>query len=169
GAARALGHPAVMLGVPESSGLGCGVSGSIERVRAIGPSYLLDLRVGERTIEVRWEWYVNPPALDEIISIAVTPDTLRFFNERNVRRSAGSPFGQPTAALGAREGVEEQQEDAAAADAEGQDERADSSDERPVESAIAASEESETLDAAPGAEATPPDSAPAFTPSQGLM
>lgn len=81
GAARALAHPAVMLGVPESSGLGCGVSGTLERVRAIGPTHLLDLHVGERTIEVRWEWDLNPPDADEAITIAVPPGTLRFFNE----------------------------------------------------------------------------------------
>ncbi len=90
GTARALGHPAVMLGVPEASGLGCGVSGTLERVRAIGPTHLLDLRVGERTIEVRWEWDLEPPELASVISIAVTPGTLRFFNEPNVRRPAAT-------------------------------------------------------------------------------
>lgn len=90
GTARALGHPAVMLGVPDGSGLGCGVSGVLERVRAIGPTHLLDLRVGERTIEVRWEWDQSPPEADAVIAIAVTPGTLRFFNEPNVRRPAAS-------------------------------------------------------------------------------
>jgi len=90
GTARALGHPAVMLGVPDDSGLGCGVSGTLERVRAIGPTHLLDIRVGERTIEVRWEWDLNPPEPDAIIAIAVTPGTLRFFNEPNTPRPAAS-------------------------------------------------------------------------------
>jgi thiamine transport system ATP-binding protein len=81
GVARALAHPSTMLGVPESSGLGCGVSGMIERIRAVGPTYLLDLRVGDRLIEVRWEWDVAPPPRDQPIGIAVTPNTLRFFNE----------------------------------------------------------------------------------------
>ena len=90
GTARALGHPAVMLGVPDGSGLGCGVAGVLERVRAIGPTHLLDLRVGERTIEVRWEWDASPPEADAVIAIAVTPGTLRFFNEPNVRRPAAS-------------------------------------------------------------------------------
>ena len=90
GTARALGHPAVMLGVPDGSGLGCGVAGVLERVRAIGPTHLLDLRVGERTIEVRWEWDQSPPEADSVIAIAVTPGTLRFFNEPNVRRPAAT-------------------------------------------------------------------------------
>jgi len=90
GTARALAHPAVMLGVPEESGLGCGVSGTLERVRAIGPTHLLDLRIADRTIEVRWEWDLNPPEPSDVISVAVTPGTLRFFNEPNVRRPAAS-------------------------------------------------------------------------------
>ncbi|MCB9483696.1 MAG: ATP-binding cassette domain-containing protein [Dehalococcoidia bacterium] len=90
GRARAMAHPAVMLGVPESSGLGCGVAGTLERVRAIGPTHLLDLRIGERTIEVRWEWDLNPPDGSEAIAVAVTPGTLRFFNEPNTPRPAGS-------------------------------------------------------------------------------
>lgn len=90
GAARALAHPAVMLGVPDESGLGCGVSGTLERVRATGPTHLLDIRVGERTIEVRWEWDLNPPEPEAIIAIAVTPGTLRFFNEPNTPRPAAS-------------------------------------------------------------------------------
>ncbi len=81
GTARAMAHPSAMLGVPESSGLGCGVTGLIERIRATGPTYLLDLRVGDRLIEVRWEWDLAAPPWDEPISIAVTPGTLRFFNE----------------------------------------------------------------------------------------
>ena len=90
GAARALGHPAVMLGVPDGSGLGCGVSGTLERARAIGPTHLLDLRVGERTIEVRWEWDQSPPEADAVIAIAVTPGTLRFLNEPNISRPAST-------------------------------------------------------------------------------
>ncbi|MGE3961243.1 MAG: ATP-binding cassette domain-containing protein [Dehalococcoidia bacterium] len=90
GRARALSHPAVMLGVPESSGLGCGVAGTVERVRAIGPTYLLDLRIGERTVEVRWEWDLNPPDAQEVIAVAVPPGTLRFFNEPNAPRPAGA-------------------------------------------------------------------------------
>ncbi len=81
GTARALAHPATMLGVPESSGLGCGVAGVVERVRAVGPTHVLDLRVGDRLLEVRWEWDPEPPGLEEPVSIAVTPGTLRFFNE----------------------------------------------------------------------------------------
>lgn len=90
GRARALAHPAVMLGVPDESGLGCGVSGTLERVRATGPTHLLDIRVGERTIEVRWEWDLNPPEPEAVIAIAVTPGTLRFFNEPNTPRPAGN-------------------------------------------------------------------------------
>jgi thiamine transport system ATP-binding protein len=89
GIARALAHPSTMLGVPEESGLGCGVSGMIERVRATGPSYVLDLRIGDRVVEVRWEWDAAPPRRDLPIGIAVTPNTLRFFNEPVVHQAAG--------------------------------------------------------------------------------
>lgn len=89
GTARAMAHPAAMLGVPESSGLGCGVTGMIERIRATGPTYTLDLRVGDRLTEVRWEWDLVPPPSDEPISIAVTPGTLRFFNETAPRERRG--------------------------------------------------------------------------------
>jgi hypothetical protein len=100
GVARALAHPSTMLGVPEASGLGCGVSGMVERIRAVGPTYLLDVRVGDRLIEVRWEWDIAPPPRDLPIGIAVTPDTLRFFNEpvppQPAPRDAHAP--QPEAA-----------------------------------------------------------------------
>jgi len=81
GTARALAHPAAMLGVPDTSGLGIGVTGTVERIRAIGPTYLLDLRVGDRLIEVRWEWDPAPPPLGLATAIAVTPGTLRFFSD----------------------------------------------------------------------------------------
>lgn len=96
GTARALGHPAVMLGVPDESGLGCGVSGTLERVRAIGPTHLLDIRVGERTIEVRWEWDLNQPDPHAVIAIAVTPGTLRFFNDPNGPRPVAGPPSDAT-------------------------------------------------------------------------
>jgi len=166
GTARALGHPAVMLGVPEVSGLGCGVSGILERVRAIGPTYLLDLRVAERMIEVRWEWDLNPPEPGEVISIAVTPGTLRFFNEPNVRRPAAAIEGDVPA------------ED----DSEATDINADPNSDTLRSSGAAAAVVAAPTGAVWGSESVmdersstaepEPEWAPAateFTPSQGLM
>lgn len=98
GTARALAHPTAMLGVPEESGLGCGVAGLVERVRATGPMYVVDLRLGDRIVEVRWEWDPMPPALETPLGIAVTPNTLRFFNEPPSGRtieSAAPPEATP--------------------------------------------------------------------------
>ncbi|MDO9445212.1 MAG: hypothetical protein Q7K37_07835, partial [Dehalococcoidia bacterium] len=85
--AVALAHPSSLLGVPVDSGLGCGVEGEIVRVRAYGPTWILDLRLGDRLMEVRWEWDVAPPPRDQRIAIAVRPDTLRFFNAGTDGRS----------------------------------------------------------------------------------
>ncbi len=162
GTARALAHPAVMLGVPDGSGLGCGVSGVLERVRAIGPTHLLDLRVGERTIEVRWEWDQSPPEAEAVIAIAVTPGTLRFFNEPNVPRPAASEEGDEP---GSRESGWRRRETIAV----GQDE---------PEATDAATDEvpSEALDEEPAPEGVEDDvfvtsraEVSEFTPSQGLM
>ncbi len=79
--ALALAHPSALLGVPVDSGLGCGIEGEIERVRAYGPTWVLDLRVGNRTLEVRWEWDMVPPLRGERIAVNVRPDTLRFFDD----------------------------------------------------------------------------------------
>lgn len=78
--ALALAHPSALLAVPVGSGLGCGVQGSVARIRALGPTWVLDVRLGGRVIEVRWEWDVAPPPMDQPVAIAVRPDTLRFFN-----------------------------------------------------------------------------------------
>lgn len=81
--ATALAHPAAMLAVPEDSGLGCGVAGTVERIRATGPTYLLDVRIGERMVEARWEWDIAPPSLRSAVALAVNAGTLRFFNDPN--------------------------------------------------------------------------------------
>ncbi len=85
--ALALAHPSALLAVPVDSGLGCGIEGSIARIRAYGPTWVLDVRLGNRLMEVRWEWDVAPPPLDQPVAIAVRPDTLRFFNASR----AGAP------------------------------------------------------------------------------
>jgi ABC-type Fe3+/spermidine/putrescine transport system ATPase subunit len=76
----AMAHPTALLGVPPESGLGCGVQGTVIRARALGPMFLLDLAVADRTIEVRWEWDLVPPPTGAEIAIAVRPGTLRFFD-----------------------------------------------------------------------------------------
>jgi hypothetical protein len=63
------------------------VEGEIVRIRAYGPTWILDLRLGDRIMEVRWEWDVAPPPRDQRIAIAVRPDTLRFFNAGGDGRS----------------------------------------------------------------------------------
>ena len=157
GTARALAHPAVMLGVPEQSGLGCGVFGTLERVRAIGPTHLLDLRIAGRTIEVRWEWDLNPPAPSDVISVAVTPGTLRFFNEPSVRRPAASV-----------------ENDEYTEEAVGESEAGFRSPAGVAAAPLTESAE-ERWEPEPGAESSAgstwerPQAAPVFTPSPGLM
>lgn len=113
GTARALAHPTAMLGVPDASGVGCGVAGQIERIRATGPTHLLDVRIADRVVEVRWEWDLAPPPMDELIGIAVTPGTMRFFNER-----AAAPQGTRPPARDAVGSVEDDDGDGADDDGE---------------------------------------------------
>ncbi|MDA1240358.1 MAG: ABC transporter ATP-binding protein, partial [Chloroflexi bacterium] len=79
--AMALAHPSSVLGVPPESGLGSGVEGTIGRVRAYGPTWVLDLELADRILEVRWEWDRVPPSRGQRVAVAVRPDTVRFFNE----------------------------------------------------------------------------------------
>jgi len=101
--AVALAHPSSLLGVPPESGLGCGVEGEIVRIRAYGPTWILDLRLGDRIMEVRWEWDVAPPPRDQRIAIAVRPDTLRFFNVSGDGRSVEARRPAPAASARVRE------------------------------------------------------------------
>jgi thiamine transport system ATP-binding protein len=79
-AAVVLAHPSTLLGVPAGSNVGSGVAGDILRIRPHGPMHLLDVQLEDRTIEVRWEWDLRPPAIGTRVEIAARPGTLRFFN-----------------------------------------------------------------------------------------
>lgn len=92
--ARVMAHPASLLAVPAGRGLGCGVSGPVLAALSAGPMHRLEVAIGPRVIEVRWEWDLLPPPAGSVVDLAVRPDTLRFFEEPNgsamhVHRSAG--------------------------------------------------------------------------------
>ena len=79
GRARVMAHPTTLLAVPPRRGLGCGVVGSVVGRRPDGPQHVLDVALGARRVEARWEWDLEPPPLGERVEIAVRPGTLRFF------------------------------------------------------------------------------------------
>ncbi len=79
-AAVVLAHPSTLLGVPPGLNLGSGVSGTVAAVHPQGPMHLLELEVGERRLEVRWEWDLRPPALGTQLEVVARPGTLRYFN-----------------------------------------------------------------------------------------
>ena len=78
-AARVMAHPAALLAVPADSGLGSGVAGLVMRSRAQGPTWLVDLAIGGRAVEARWEWDLIPPRAGTRLAIAARPGTLRVF------------------------------------------------------------------------------------------
>ncbi|MEI6136184.1 MAG: ABC transporter ATP-binding protein [Chloroflexota bacterium] len=79
-AARVMAHPSALLAVPTDSGLGSGVAGLVVRTRAQGPTWLVDLAVGGRMIEARWEWDLVPPRNGTRLAVAARPGTLRVFS-----------------------------------------------------------------------------------------
>ncbi|MBM3139544.1 MAG: ABC transporter ATP-binding protein [Chloroflexi bacterium] len=80
-AASVFAHPETLLGVPTGLRLGCGVTGVVMRSRPSGPMHMLDVAIGRRPVEVRWEWDLQPPAPASTVEIAARPGTLRFFGE----------------------------------------------------------------------------------------
>lgn len=89
--ARAMAHPASLLAVPADMGLGCGVTGTVIRARAQGPAWVVDLALGPRQVEARWEWDLLPPRPGARLAIAAQPGTLRVF--------AAGPASAPDASL----------------------------------------------------------------------
>ena len=85
--ARGLAHPASLLAVPADSGLGSGIAGLVVQARPQGPAWVVDLSVGGRLIEARWEWDLVAPRLGTRLAIAARPGTLRVFDV--------SPFNTP--------------------------------------------------------------------------
>lgn len=81
--AQVMAHPASLLAVPEGRGLGCGVGGPVCAVRPEGPLHRLDVAIGARMIEVRWEWDLHAPALGTVVELAAWPGTLRLFEQPN--------------------------------------------------------------------------------------
>lgn len=79
-AARVMAHPSALLAVPTDSGLGSGVAGLVVRTRAQGPTWLVDLAVGGRMVEARWEWDLVPPRNGTRLAVAERPGTLRVFS-----------------------------------------------------------------------------------------
>ena len=79
-AARVMAHPSALLAVPAETGLGSGVAGRVVRSRAQGPTWLVDLALGDRLVEARWEWDLLPPRAGTRLAIAARPGTLRVFS-----------------------------------------------------------------------------------------
>lgn len=69
-----------VLAVPAETGLGSGVAGRVVRSRAQVPTWLVDLALGGRLVEARWEWDLMPPAAGTRLAIAARPGTLRVFS-----------------------------------------------------------------------------------------
>ena len=79
GLMRVMAHPSTMLAVPDGRHLGSGLSGVVVASRPDGPVPLLDIVVGTRHVEARWEWDLDAPRIGTVVEIAVRPDTLRFY------------------------------------------------------------------------------------------
>ena len=75
-----MAHPASLLAVPPQKGLGCGVGGRVTSSHPDGPLPLVEVVLGGRRMEVRWEWDRRAPAIGEVVEIAALPDSLRFYD-----------------------------------------------------------------------------------------
>ncbi|RLT27738.1 MAG: ATP-binding cassette domain-containing protein [Chloroflexi bacterium] len=84
GLMRVMAHPSTMLAVPDGRHLGSGLSGVVVAIRPDGPVPLLDIVVGTRHLEARWEWDLDAPRIGTVVEIAVRPDTLRFYGSAPV-------------------------------------------------------------------------------------
>lgn len=91
--ARVMAHPASLLAVPADSGLGSGVAGLVVQARPQGPTWVVDLSVGGRLIEARWEWDLVAPRLGTRLAIAARPGTLRVFDVSPFRSSTPTVAG----------------------------------------------------------------------------
>ena len=80
GRSRVFGHPSALLAVPAGRGLGLGIHGRVIAARPEGPSATLEVDLGPRQLQLRWEWDLEPPAPGAEIEVAARPETLRFFS-----------------------------------------------------------------------------------------
>jgi hypothetical protein len=96
-AARIMAHPAALLAVPADSGLGSGVAGLVVRSRAFGPTWTVDLSVGGRLVEARWEWDLVAPRVGSRLAIAARPGTLRVFPSTLAEIAGAIPRAAPSA------------------------------------------------------------------------
>jgi hypothetical protein len=88
--------------VPAARGLGIGVHGIVLGARYDGPLPALNLLVGDRRFDVRWEWDPSPPATGSLVELAAPADTLRYFGTR--QQAAGDADGEPASAFEAPRG-----------------------------------------------------------------
>ncbi len=80
GRAHVMAHPAGVLAVPGGRGLGCGLSGVVVATRHDGPLPLLEIALGERHVEVRWDWNFEEPSPGAVVDLAVRMEALRFYS-----------------------------------------------------------------------------------------
>ncbi len=101
GRARVMAHPSSLLAVPEGRGLGCGLRGVVVATRPDGPLQSLQVALGGRHVDARWEWDLEAPLIGSVVDLAARPETLRYYGGRPP--VPGSP---PPAAGGDQAGAE---------------------------------------------------------------
>ena len=76
---RVMAHPAALLSVPPGTGAGLGIGGPVLASRPDGPTTRLEVALGPRRIDVRWEWDADGPEEGTPVELVAPPETLRFF------------------------------------------------------------------------------------------
>jgi hypothetical protein len=85
--------------VPDGLHLGTGLTGVVVATRPDGPVPLLEIAIGSRHVEARWEWDLEAPAIGSVVEIAARPETIRFFGAGTAahvpEHSAGPHLDEP--------------------------------------------------------------------------
>ena len=69
--------------------------GRVRAARPAGPTFTVEVELGDRTIEVRWEWDLDGPEPGEEIDLAARPETLRFFPAHEVNAATDVTVDTP--------------------------------------------------------------------------
>ena len=56
-----------------------------------GPLHVLEVALGGRHADVRWEWDLEPPLIGSVVELAVRPETLRFYAARPPAEPEAAP------------------------------------------------------------------------------
>ena len=100
GTIEVLAHPSTLRAVAPGGG-SRGIAGTVQRVHPDGGGRSLELRLGDRTVTVRWEHDTPSPAIGETVGVAVRPQALRLFGGSAAppRAEAPSMVGVPASAI----------------------------------------------------------------------